>query len=109
MVSNFANICSFICTQLNGFKHRYKTLTIQFCHTIKEFQVFQINTILFYSKLLIRWHAVKLFQVLLSIANNSIKHLSFVYSPSKGQTVLFHISNLFVLNLNVKQFYLTHT
>ena len=38
MVSNIANINSFIRIQLNGFKHDYVTL-IQFRHTIKNVQV----------------------------------------------------------------------
>ena len=43
MVSNVANINSFICTQLNGFEHCYVILTIQFRHIVKEFQVLLIN------------------------------------------------------------------
>ena len=48
-----------------------------------------------------------------SIINNSIKHHSFVCTQLNDQTVLFQmiqfsISHLFVLSLNVKQFYLTH-
>ena len=35
---------SFISTQLNGFKHCFVTLTIYFNYTVKEFQVFLINT-----------------------------------------------------------------
>ena len=62
---------------------------------------------------LILLHTVKLFQVPLCITNNSIKHLSFVYSQLNDQTVWFqtihfHRSHLFVLNLNAKQLYLTH-
>ena len=46
------------------------------------------------------------------IANNSIKHESFVYTQLNDQTVLFRTiqfstSHLFVLSLNVKQFYLS--
>ena len=44
MVSNITNINSFICTQLNGFKHHYVMLIIQLRHTVKEFQVLLINT-----------------------------------------------------------------
>ena len=44
MVWNIANINSFICTQLNGFKHHYIKLTIQFKHKIKDFQVLLFNT-----------------------------------------------------------------
>ena len=56
---------------------------------------------------------VKWFQVILHIANNSIKHQSFVYTQLNDQTVLFQaiqfsISYLFALNLKVKQFDLTH-
>ena len=52
---------------------------------------------------------VQWFQVLVCIANNSIKHQSFVYTQLKDQTVLFviiqfSIINLFALRLNVKQF-----
>ena len=35
---------SFICAHLNGFKHRYETLTILFRYTVKDFQVLLINT-----------------------------------------------------------------
>ena len=56
---------------------------------------------------------VKWFQVLLCVTNNSIKHQSLVYTQLNKQTVLFLTiqnlaSHLFALNLNVKQFYLTH-
>ena len=49
---------------------------------------------------------VKLFQVLLWIPNNSIKHQSCLYTQLNEQTVLFQtiqsrISHLFVLSLNV--------
>ena len=62
---------------------------------------------------LILLHTSKWFQVLGCIPNNSIKHQSFVYTQLNDQTVLFLIIqysmiNLFALNLNVKQFYLTH-
>ena len=62
---------------------------------------------------LIRLHTVKWFHILLCIIKNSIKHLSFVYTQLNDQTVLFQtiqfsISHLFVLSLNVKQFYLIH-
>ena len=55
---------------------------------------------------LILLHTVKGFQVLLCITNNSIKHLSFVYTQLNDQTVLFQtirfsISHLFALSLNV--------
>ena len=58
-------------------------------------------------------HTVKWLQVLLFNTNNSIKRQSFVYTQLNDQTVLFltikfSISYLFVLSLNVKQFYLTH-
>ena len=51
--------------------------------------------------------------ILLCIANNSIKHQLFVYTRLNDpavlfQTIQFSISDLFVLSLNVKQFYLTH-
>ena len=36
-----------------------------------------------------------------------LKHPSFVYVQLNDQTIQFCISNLFALNLNVKQFYLT--
>ena len=57
---------------------------------------------------------VKQFQVLLYITNNLIKHKSFVYIQLNDQTLLFLtipfiISHFFALNLNVKQFYLTHS
>ena len=50
---------------------------------------------------------------MICITYNSIKHQSFVYTQLNDQTVLFlttqfNISHLFALNLNVKQFYLTH-
>ena len=107
-----SNINSFICMQLNGFKHCYVTLTIQFRYTVKESQVLLINpnnSIQHYSFI----NPLKLFQVLLCITNNSIKHQSFVYIWLNGQPVLFlsirfNISHLFAYNLNVKQFYLTH-
>ena len=56
---------------------------------------------------LIRLHSVKLFQVLLSIANNLIKHQLFVYTQLNDwivpfQTIQFSISYLFALSLNVK-------
>ena len=38
---------------------------------------------------LILLHSVKLFQVLLCIINNSIKHQSFVHTHLNDQTVLF--------------------
>ena len=60
----------------------------------------------FYLILIICLHTVKWFQVLLCITNNSIKHQSFVYTQLNDQTILFHISHLFALSLNVKQFYL---
>ena len=61
---------------------------------------------------LICLHTVKWFQVLQPIANNSIKHQSFIYTQLNAQTVLviairFNESHIFALNLNVKQFYLT--
>ena len=43
MFSNIANINSFIRTQLNVFKNRYATLTIQFKYT-KKFQELLMNT-----------------------------------------------------------------
>ena len=45
-----------------------------------------------------------------SIANNSIKHQSFVYTQLNDQflTIQFSISHLFTLTLNAKQFYLTY-
>ena len=58
-------------------------------------------------------HTVKWFKVLLYVTNNSIKHHSFVYIQLNDQTVLFQtilfsISHLLALSLNVKQFYFTH-
>ena len=62
---------------------------------------------------LILLHADKWFQVLICITKNSFKHQSFVYTQSNDKTVLFlailfSISYLFALSLNVKQFYLNH-
>ena len=59
------------------------------------------------------FHTVKLFQALLCITNNSIKHQSFVNTQLKDQTILFLtilfiISHLFAHRYNVKQFYWTH-
>ena len=50
----------------------------------------------------------KWFQVLLCITDNSIKHKSFVYTQMIKQfnCKQFSRSHLFVLSLNVKQFYL---
>ena len=50
---------------------------------------------------------------MLCIINNSIKHYSFVYTQSNGQTVLFlticfNIIHMLAHSLNVKQFYLTN-
>ena len=55
---------------------------------------------------------VKWFQVELCITNDSIKYQSFIYTQLDNetvqfQTILFRISHLFVVSLNVKQFYLT--
>ena len=49
----------------------------------------------------------------LCITNYSNEHQSFVYTQLNDQTVLleiiqFSMSHLFVLSLNIKQFYLTH-
>ena len=44
----------------------------------------------------------------IAITNTYIKYQSFVYTQLNDQTVLFSISHLFALSLNVKQFYLTH-
>ena len=79
--------------------------------TIKCFQLLLSNT--YNSVLLIHLHRLKWFQVLLCVTNNSIKHQSFVYTQLNDQTVQFltiqfSISHLFVLSLNVKQFYSTH-
>ena len=74
---------SFICTQLNVFRHWYVTLTIQFRYTVKEYQVLIINSntsIHHYSFVSTQ---LKLFQVLLCITNNSIKHKSFVLHTEK--------------------------
>ena len=62
---------------------------------------------------LIHLHAVKWFQVLLWITNNSIKPQSFVYTQLNDQTILFQtiqfcMRHLFSHSLYVKQFYLTH-
>ena len=70
-------------------------------------------TNLFYSTLLIGFHTLKWFQVLLRITNNSIKHQSFVYGLLNNQTGLFQtiqsiISHLFAHHLHVKQFYLSY-
>ena len=57
-------------------------------------------------------HTVKYFQVLICITNNSIKYLSFVYTLSNGQKVLFQTIQFsithFAHSLNVKMFYLIH-
>ena len=45
---------------------------------------------------------------MLCITHNSVKHQSFVYTQLNDQTVLFSVSHLFALSLNVKQFYFTH-
>ena len=74
MVLDIANINSFICTQLYHFKHYHITQTIQFRHTVKEFQVLLINT------------------------NNSIQHYSFNSTQlncSKSLTIQLNISHLF--------------
>ena len=57
----------FFFTQFNGFTHFY-----------------QIRMLL-----IIYLHTVKWFQVLLQIANNSVKHQSFIYSHLNVKTVLF--------------------
>ena len=56
---------------------------------------------------------VKWFQVLLYITNNSIKHLSFVYTHLNDQTIQFltiqfSIYHLFAHSLNAKEISLTH-
>ena len=88
MVPN--NITQIVLVSINDLfaKYHYVTLSIQFEHTVEEFQI------------------------LLCITNNSIKHQSFVYTLLNGQTVLlltiqFNISHLFEHSLNVNQFYLT--
>ena len=58
-------------------------------------------------------HTVKWFQVLPCITNNSFKYESYVYTQLNVKTVLFQtlqiiMSPFFILNLNTKQFYLTH-
>ena len=85
------NINSFISTQLNGFKHRHVTQTIQFRNTVNEFQVLLINTY------------------------NSIQHYSFVSTELNGSKycnvslrIQLNIRHLFAHNLDVKEFYLTH-
>ena len=85
----FAHIAVLTSTQFSG--QTVLFLTIQFC-MIKK---------------------VKRFQVLLCVTDNLIKHQSFIYTQSNDPTFLFQavqfsISHLFVLSLNVKQFYLTH-
>ena len=56
---------------------------------------------------------IKWFHVLLYITDNSIKHQSMIHKQLNDHIVLFHtiyfnIGYLFVLSLNVKQFYLIH-
>ena len=68
---------------------RYVLPTIQFSHTVKEFQV------------------------LLSITNNSFKHQLFVYSQLNDQTLLFlkiqfNIRHLFAHSLNDKHVICLH-
>ena len=93
----------FVCNSKNA-------ISVIIClHTVKWFQVLIFNT-----TYLIQHYSfvctVKWFQVLLCITNNTIKHQSFVYIQLNDQTVLFltiqfSISHLFVLSLDVKQFY----
>ena len=61
---------SLIC--IHGFKFCYVILTIEFRHTVKEFEVLLINSVKEFEVLLI--NSVKLFQVLLCMTNNSIKY-----------------------------------
>ena len=63
-------------------------------------------TMFFNEPQLILLYTVKGFQVLICITNNSIEHLSFVYTNLNDQTVLFqaiqfNISHLFGHCLNV--------
>ena len=101
-------IYRFTCTQLNGFKHRDVTLTIQFRHSVKEIQVMLFNTNNSIQHSRICFPTVKWFQVLLCITNNSIKVQSLVYAHLNGQTILFltirfSIRDLFAVSLKVKQ------
>ena len=104
-----SKVYSFICTQLNGFKHCYIILAIQLKQTVKEFQVllFNTNNSIHYSFIRTQLNRSQYCYVSLTIQLNS--HLF-----TSGQTVLylkiqFNISHLFAHSLNIKQFYLTHS
>ena len=58
-------------------------------YTVKRFYLLLYNNTYSISALFIRLYAVKWFQLLLSITNNSIKHSLFVYIQLNNQTVLF--------------------
>ena len=80
-----SNINNCICTQLNGFKHRDETLTIQYRHTGKEFQVLLINT------------------------NNSTQQYTFVSIQlncskyfNETLTIRVNVSHLFIHSLNAQ-------
>ena len=92
MVSMVLNIAiqyhSYISTQLNGFKHCYVTLTIQFRSTVKEFHELLINTnnsIQHYSLVCSKLNCSKYCYVSVTIQLN-ISHL---FTQSNGQKVLF--------------------
>ena len=70
-------------------------------HTVKWFQVFRTQIILF------NINHLKRSQVLLFNTNNSIKHQSFVCTQFNDQTVLFQTIQ-FSTSLNAKQFHFTH-
>ena len=83
-----SSINSFFGTQLNGFKHRYLKLTIQFKHTLEESFKNNISTLTTLFNITYSF-VHNLLQVLLCITNNSVKRQSFVYTQLNGQTVLF--------------------
>ena len=70
-----------------------------------------ILLIRFLTELVLILYAIKWFQVFLCITDNSIKHLSFVYSQLNNQTVLFltipisHSQNLQNWSLIIRLFY----
>ena len=97
-------INNFICTQLNVFKYRYVTLTIQFKHTIREFQVLLINTnnsIQHYMEIVsIQLNCYKYCYVSLTIQLN-ISHLFTQLNGLTVQflTIQFNINHLFAHSL----------
>ena len=77
---------SFICTQSNGFKYCNVIPIFQCKHTSKELKNFYLTLMILFK---ITHSFAQLFQVLLCIKNNSIKHQSFFYTQLNDQTVLF--------------------